>query len=85
LCSFGVAQATWLVPVDRGITVAGQLRNRTGFAATTPAGGYVPDAREGIEPVGWSPMSSPARTASRGRISGPIGAAPTTIVIAIAI
>src|SRR5919204_1600882 len=31
-------------PLDGGITVAGQLRNRTGFAAATPAGEYVPSA-----------------------------------------
>jgi hypothetical protein len=30
-------------PLERGITVAGQHRNHTGFAATTPAGEYVPD------------------------------------------
>jgi hypothetical protein len=30
-------------------------------------------------------MSSHERTASRGRIAGPIAAAPTTIIIAIAI
>jgi hypothetical protein len=30
-------------------------------------------------------MSSHERTADRGRISGPVAAAPTTIIIAIAI
>jgi hypothetical protein len=34
-------QATWLIPRG-GITVAGQRRNHTGFAATTPTGEYVP-------------------------------------------
>jgi hypothetical protein len=35
--------------------------------------------------VGWLPMSSSNRIALRGRISGPIAAAPTTTIIAIAI
>src|SRR5919204_974147 len=43
-CSFDVGQATWLVP-RRGITVAGQHRNRTGFAAATPAGNMCPARR----------------------------------------
>jgi hypothetical protein len=87
LCSFGVAQATWLVPRRGGITVAGQLRNRTGFAATTPAGGYVPGDRERIAARGCkiAAMSSSTCTAPRGRLSGPIGAAPTTTIIAIAV
>ena len=29
-------------PLERGITVAGQHRNHTGFAATTPAGDMCP-------------------------------------------
>jgi hypothetical protein len=35
--------------------------------------------------VGWAPMSSSTYTALRGRLSGPLGAAPTTTIIAIAI
>src|SRR5579864_7733581 len=37
-------QATWLVP-RRGITVAGQRRNRTGFAGSPPAGDMCPAPR----------------------------------------
>jgi hypothetical protein len=86
LCSFGAAQATWLVP-RRGITVAGQLRNRTGFADTTPAGEYVPGIASVSQraAVGWAPMSSSMRTTRSGRTSGPIAPALTTISIAIAI
>jgi hypothetical protein len=86
LCSFGAAQATWLVPRG-GITVAGQLRNRTGFADTTPAGGYVPGIASVSQraAVRWPPMSSSMRTTRCGRISGPTAHALTTISIAIAI
>jgi len=40
----GAGQATWLVP-RRGITVAGQRRDRTGFAGTAPAGDMCPASR----------------------------------------
>jgi hypothetical protein len=86
LCSFGVAQATWLIP-RRGITVAGQLRNPTGFADTTPAGEYVPDITSVSQraALGWAPMSSSMRTTRCGRSSGTLAPALTTISIAIAI
>jgi hypothetical protein len=35
--------------------------------------------------VRLAPMSSSNRIASRGRLSGPVGAAPATIIIAITI
>jgi hypothetical protein len=59
-----MAQSTWLVP-RRGITVAGQRRNQTGFAGATPAGDMGP-ARGSLYPVAAAAANS-ATTSGRDR------------------
>jgi hypothetical protein len=72
--SYGLAQATWLVP-RRGITVAGQHRNHTGFAATTPTGEYEPGKTNNTHPPGETnavrlSRERPRSSAETGDIAG---------------